>query len=201
MIAERGSAVIVDARPPSAFVAGHIVGALSLPFSAKGLGDRLRAVLPAESSIVLVVNDGAMAASARTQLEAVGYSIDRLIVGDPGASSEEFEIEPLAEIGADELQAAIDQHSLIVLDVREPIEWDTGHVPGALLISLASLPERVGELPRDRPIAVICEAGIRSSTAASILLRDFRGDVVNVIDGTAGYRARGYILDFPEIGS
>lgn len=199
MSATSGSAVIVDVRPPDAFVAGHVVGALSLPFSAKGLGDRLRAVLSAGPSIVLVVEDGAMAAAARTQLETAEYAIDRVIIGDPGASSDEdFVIEPLATISADDLQAALDKQNLNVLDVREPVEWDTGHVPGALLISLASLPGRVEDLPRDKPIAIICEAGIRSSTAASMLLRDFRGDVVNVIDGTAGYRAGGYTLEFPQ---
>jgi rhodanese-related sulfurtransferase len=61
----------------------------------------------------------------------------------------------------------------IVLDVREDEEFDgeLGHVPGARLIPLKELPARACELDscKDRPILVVCRAGVRSATAAAIL--------------------------------
>jgi len=82
-----------------------------------------------------------------------------------------------------------------VLDVREPLEWEVGHVPGANLISLGALRERVAEVPRDREIAVICEAGVRSASAASLLQAAGYDRIVNVSDGTAGYRRANHPLE------
>ena len=57
----------------------------------------------------------------------------------------------------------------LVIDVRQPTEFEGGHVPGALPIGAGELPDRLDELPRDRPIATICASGYRSSVAASLL--------------------------------
>jgi rhodanese-related sulfurtransferase len=57
---------------------------------------------------------------------------------------------------------------LSVVDVREPVEWDAGHISGALLIPLGELADRVGELPPG-PLAIVCRSGSRSSMAADWL--------------------------------
>ncbi|MBI4235874.1 MAG: rhodanese-like domain-containing protein, partial [Chloroflexi bacterium] len=85
-----------------------------------------------------------------------------------------------------------------VLDVRESLEWEMGHVPGALLVSLGDLRARLGELDRSRPTLVICEAGVRSSTGASLLQAAGFAHVANVVEGTAGYRNAGYPLQHPR---
>ena len=56
-----------------------------------------------------------------------------------------------------------------VIDVRQAAEYEAGHVPGAIHIGAGELPERLEELPRDRPIATVCASGYRSSVAASML--------------------------------
>ena len=94
----------------------------------------------------------------------------------------------------------ISEGKLTVLDVREPIEWEMGHVPEATLISLGELHNRTIELPRDSKVAVICEAGIRSSTAVSFLKSIGFSSIVNVPDGTGGYRAAGFPLFYFETG-
>ena len=86
--------------------------------------------------------------------------------------------------------------NLILLDVREQIEWEMGYVPGATLISLSEIGIRNTELDKQKPVAVICEAGIRSSTAASILQRVGFEQVSNVIEGTAGYRSKALPLNY-----
>jgi glyoxylase-like metal-dependent hydrolase (beta-lactamase superfamily II)/rhodanese-related sulfurtransferase len=81
----------------------------------------------------------------------------------------------------------------VVLDVREPDELhgQLGHVAGSLLIPLRELPSRIEELAtlRDRPVVVVCRAGVRSATAAAILTASGFEQVWNL---------RGGMLDWNE---
>lgn len=56
-----------------------------------------------------------------------------------------------------------------LLDVRTDGEWSAGHLPGATLIPVQELPERIAEVPRDRPVVVYCQSGGRSAHAAEML--------------------------------
>jgi rhodanese-related sulfurtransferase len=82
-----------------------------------------------------------------------------------------------------------------LLDVREPWEYQEGHVPGAQLIPLGELEQRVNEVPRDRPILAICHSGQRSLAAAGYLQHLGYGSVSNVDGGTAAWIERGYPVD------
>ena len=57
-----------------------------------------------------------------------------------------------------------------LLDVRNPDEYQGGHIAGATLIPLPELPGRLGELPRDREIIVVCQSGRRGRTATRQLM-------------------------------
>ena len=78
-----------------------------------------------------------------------------------------------------------------VLDVREPAEFVKGHVPGAASLPQAELATRLNEVPRDRPVFVICQGGFRSLRAAQFLRQCGITDVVSVKGGTEGWRAAG----------
>jgi rhodanese-related sulfurtransferase len=84
---------------------------------------------------------------------------------------------------------------LFLLDVREPWEYVAGHVPGAELIPLGELQQRVNEIPHDRTVFAICHSGQRSLAAAGYLLALGYGEVVNVDGGTAAWIERGYPVD------
>jgi NADPH-dependent 2,4-dienoyl-CoA reductase/sulfur reductase-like enzyme/rhodanese-related sulfurtransferase len=71
----------------------------------------------------------------------------------------------------------------IVLDVRTPAEWATGHVKDALHIPVDALRSRLGELPRDRRIVVHCRVGFRGHLALRILKESGFGDVANLTGG------------------
>ncbi|WP_432137016.1 MULTISPECIES: rhodanese-like domain-containing protein [unclassified Streptomyces] len=74
----------------------------------------------------------------------------------------------------------------VVVDVREPAEYTAGHVPGARLMPLHTVPARCGELPADRPVYVICASGNRSRTAADLMTA--RGiDACSVSGGTGAW--------------
>ena len=57
----------------------------------------------------------------------------------------------------------------VLLDVREPEEWEAGHAPGARHVPLGVLPDRMGELERAGPIVVVCRSGHRSGLATEWL--------------------------------
>jgi molybdopterin/thiamine biosynthesis adenylyltransferase/rhodanese-related sulfurtransferase/molybdopterin converting factor small subunit len=75
------------------------------------------------------------------------------------------------EISAEELRAEMDQKGsdLVLIDVREPHEWDIAHVEGARLIPLGQLPERLGELDGHAEIVTHCHHGVRSMKALALL--------------------------------
>jgi glyoxylase-like metal-dependent hydrolase (beta-lactamase superfamily II)/rhodanese-related sulfurtransferase len=79
----------------------------------------------------------------------------------------------------------------LVLDVREPAEYAHGHVPGAVNLPQADLATRLVEVPRDRPVAVICQAGYRSRRAAQFLAQIGYTHVVSVRGGTEAWQAAG----------
>jgi rhodanese-related sulfurtransferase len=58
---------------------------------------------------------------------------------------------------------------LVVLDVREPGEWNAGHIDGSLHIPLMQLVQRVAEVPTGGPVLVVCRVGARSAQAAAFL--------------------------------
>jgi rhodanese-related sulfurtransferase len=77
-----------------------------------------------------------------------------------------------------------------VLDVRNPDEYESGHVPGAVLIPLDQLAARQGEIPDGDPLYVICAVGGRSLTAVRALV-EAGYQAVSVAGGTNGWIERG----------
>ncbi|TQM61997.1 rhodanese-like domain-containing protein [Humibacillus xanthopallidus] len=67
--------------------------------------------------------------------------------------------------------AAAHADGAVVIDVREPMEYVGGHVPGAVLMPMGQLASRVFELDRSRPVFVICASGNRSRAMADFLER------------------------------
>lgn len=75
---------------------------------------------------------------------------------------------------------------VLVVDVREAREYRPGHVPGAQNVPLSLLPLRLAELPKDRPVYVICQSGNRSAQATT-LMRAVGIDATNVAGGTGAW--------------
>jgi glyoxylase-like metal-dependent hydrolase (beta-lactamase superfamily II)/rhodanese-related sulfurtransferase len=102
------------------------------------------------------------------------------------------------EIDVETLAARKDRAFL--LDVREPEEYQRGHVDGAVNIPQAELASRLDDLPRERPILVICQTGSRSRYATQFLTQIGYTDVTNVLGGTSAWRRAGKPLVRPEQG-
>lgn len=77
---------------------------------------------------------------------------------------------------------------LMMLDVREDEEWQAGHIEGALHIPLASLPQRLADIPADQQVVVVCKVGGRSAQATQFLQAHGR-DAVNLSGGMLAWEA------------
>jgi rhodanese-related sulfurtransferase len=76
----------------------------------------------------------------------------------------------------------INDANAVVVDVREPAEFNAGHLPNARNIPLKDLDKRSGDLPAGKPVIVVCASGQRSARAAATLRKTGR-DQVFCLDG------------------
>jgi rhodanese-related sulfurtransferase len=96
---------------------------------------------------------------------------------------------PVPEIDVDQLAERLQAGGRVV-DVREPDEYVDGHVPGAVLVPLGTVPDHVDAFTGDGPTYVICKSGGRSMRACEFLA-DQGIEVVNVAGGTMAWIASG----------
>lgn len=88
----------------------------------------------------------------------------------------------------------------LLLDVRENDEWDAGHIPGSTHIPLSELQGRIGELPTDQTIVVICRSGNRSQQARDLILAAGLTNVTSVNGGVRAWQAAGYPFEGSILG-
>lgn len=190
---DRG-AIVVDTSEPAAFGGAHIKGAYSIWLG--GLSVFAGWVLPYDKPIMLVLEDQSHLETAVHYLIRVGYDniIGYLRDGTEGWYNAGFHTEHLSLLSVHELKQMLDRDAgdLLVLDTRGQAEWDTGHIKDALHIYVGHLESRLSDIPKDRPIAVICNVGHRASLGASILLRAGYQKVYNVLGSVKAWTAAGF---------
>ena len=90
----------------------------------------------------------------------------------------------VSDVTPEDVVALVEADALL-LDVREPDEWEAGHAPGAVHVPMREIPGRVDELPTDRRIVAICRSGARSRAVAEVLV----GAGYDVVNAEGGMRA------------
>lgn len=105
--------------------------------------------------------------------------------------------QPVEEIDAAALEARLDDG--VLLDVREPEEFAHGHVPGAVNLPQADVATRLGEIPQERPVFVICQAGMRSLRVSQFLKQMGFAKVASVRGGTEAWGKAGKPLAFGDM--
>lgn len=86
-------------------------------------------------------------------------------------------------VHTEELEQKMKDPDMEILDVREPMEYAFGHIPGARSIPFGELEKRTGELNPDKEYYVICRTGARSDAACQLLSEKGFSKVKNVIPG------------------
>jgi glyoxylase-like metal-dependent hydrolase (beta-lactamase superfamily II)/rhodanese-related sulfurtransferase len=167
--------LVIDARPVTAFAAGHIPGALSIalrPQFASWLGWLLDDTRP----LVFVLDEDQDRRELIRQCRTIGY--DHL-VGELAGGMAAWRAAGLPEAQLPLVVAEqLDNQPGRVLDVRQASEVAAGHLPGAVAVELGALAgDRLpAELP-EGPVTVMCSHGERAMTAASLLARAGRNDL------------------------
>jgi len=91
----------------------------------------------------------------------------------------------MKEVSREEARKLIDEGAQL-LDVRADHEWEAGRIAGAAHVPLPELPQRLGEIDRDRPVVVYCRGGNRSSMATDALT-DAGFEAVKLSEGIVGW--------------
>lgn len=94
-----------------------------------------------------------------------------------------------------EAHAALQGGDAVLIDVREPWEYAERRIPGAVLIPLGELPDRLAEIPLDRDVYVHCRLGSRSAKAVEFLRESGRSNAVNVRGGIDAWAEAGLPTD------
>ncbi len=123
------------------------------------------------------------------------------IIATNRGEAEYYEAEPhtvdfVPELDVKEAPGWIETHEPLIVDVREPNEYERAHIQAAVSVPQADLASRLQELPRDRDLLVVCAGGVRSLRASNYLLSLGYKSVTSLNGGTdawlrAGLPARG----------
>ena len=159
-----GDALVLDARPVDAFLAGHIPGAVSVALDGGSFATRAAFVVAPGEELVIAARSPEEAAEASRLLAAVGLRAQRGYVLGGGA-------EATRGVGVGEIAALLAAGDAQVLDVRETTEVESARLPGAIAVPYRDLERAVPLLDRDRPVYAICASGARAVLAASLLAR------------------------------
>ncbi len=186
-------ATVVDVRPSVDVAAGYVPGTVNIPFN-NSFVTWAGSLLPYDQDLYLLGGDAEDSRLVRMVQSLMLIGFERIRGWFAGVAvelwaREEGPLSRIEQLSASDLSRR--QNGVVVLDVRGRSEWETGHLPEATLIPLAELPERIAELPEDRPIAVHCQGGSRSAIAASLLLARGRKAVANVTGGMSAWEQAG----------
>jgi hydroxyacylglutathione hydrolase len=186
--------LILDVRSAAAFGVAHVPSALNIALGGQ-FASWAGSLIAPETPIIIVADDVAQVDEAVTRLARVGVESVKGFLGDGMYAWDKAGLETatIAQMPVAELRQQLAERSdWQLLDVRSPAEYQSGHVPGALSAPLAHLVEQAAQFAPERPTAVICQGGYRSSAATSILQRRGFRELFNVVGGTSAWLQAGY---------
>ncbi len=188
---QQDGAVVLDTRPAVQFAAAHIPGSIHIALAGQ-YASWAGTLIGLGASIILLAEDEQRLIESRVRLARVG--IERVIGyvadGIAGWTRSGLPVEQIPQITAAELHRMLveEPERVQVVDVRRPSEYEAGRIRGARLMPLYKLNAMLDSLDREKPVAVHCQSGYRSSIAASLLRRAGFPYVMNVTGGFDAWR-------------
>jgi glyoxylase-like metal-dependent hydrolase (beta-lactamase superfamily II)/rhodanese-related sulfurtransferase len=184
---QRSGAQVLDTRDPVEFAAAHLACSINI-----GLGGQYATwagtVLSRERPIVIVADPGRENESA-IRLGRIGFDHVAGYLRDGLRSLDQHpELTATTDRVAAPLAAErIAEGAAVAIDIRTPAERNAKSIAGSISVPLTQLLDRLGELPKDRPLLIYCAGGYRSSIAASMLASRGFTNVSEMAGGIAGW--------------
>lgn len=191
-LAEEG-ATVIDTRASTAFAAGHAKGTINLPYN-RSFTSWAGWLIDDERPLYVMGEADQLPGIVR-DMRAIG--IDR-IAGTietsamwSGSIAPAAGLQAYAEVAPADIADQVSEGKVAVVDVRSGTEWAESRIPGARHILLGTLPQRIREVPADKPVLVQCRTGMRSAIAAGILQAHGYTNVMNLQGGIVRWREEG----------
>jgi hydroxyacylglutathione hydrolase len=193
-------AQLLDTRDPAEFAAAHLAGSINVGLAGQ-YATWAGSVLSRDRPIVIIADPG-REREAALRLGRIGFDhvvgyLDGGLASLAARSDLMATTERVSPALAAELLAG--PHPPLVVDVRAPREHQQKHIDGSISLPLTHLTERLGELPKNRPLLVHCAGGYRSSVAASILQEKGFSQLQELAGGIAAWESAGLALLKSEV--
>jgi glyoxylase-like metal-dependent hydrolase (beta-lactamase superfamily II)/rhodanese-related sulfurtransferase len=194
---QKEGVLVLDTRPAGQFGGAHIPGAIHIALTGQFASWAGR-LIGLDHKIILLAEDRDTMLEARTRLARVGLeNVSGYL--DDGMTAwfrEGLPVDQVPQLTVQDLNREIAH--LQVIDVRQPGEWEQGHIAQAMHKPLPKLTAELEGLDRNQPVAVHCKSGYRSSIATSLLKREGFTTVMNVIGGYDAWVACGFPVTLPH---
>ena len=189
---DRG-ALVIDTRDQGAFSGGHVAGSVNIALDGR-FAEYAGSVARPGDDLVLVGEPGTEL-EARTRLARIGFDsvIGYLAHPYEAMESNPDEVRQSSRLTAEEfLDRRTELDDLVVIDVRNPGEVESGTLEDAVTVPVARLRDEIEELAghKNSPIVAMCAGGYRSSIAASLLRANGFTDVSDLLGGYGALNAR-----------
>jgi hydroxyacylglutathione hydrolase len=182
--------VVLDVRHGDRFGEGHIPDSYGIRVDAP-LTTWAGWLIPFGSRIVLVGESTDQIVAATRQLIRIGYDdLVGTMHGGIESWAREYPVETIPSINAKELRERLDE--VVLIDVRQRSEWDSGHIPGAVHFEGGRVAWEELSFPHDKPLAIQCSSGNRSMSVNSVLRRRGFRNVLQVEGGIKGWEKNGF---------
>jgi hydroxyacylglutathione hydrolase len=184
LLKQRG-ATTLDVRPAALFGDAHAAGSVNIGVAGPSFSVWCGFFVNPDLPIALVVEYEREAQRAQLELARIGFDD---VVGFISTDDLDETLQ-ITQMGARDFLASFESSRRPhLVDVRSAQEWNHDHLDGAVHIPLPQLLRRLGGIPRNAPLTVVCGSGYRSSIAASLLESEGFDQLINVMDGMHAVR-------------
>ncbi|MBD3406950.1 MAG: MBL fold metallo-hydrolase [Candidatus Lokiarchaeota archaeon] len=186
---------VIDTHNIEYFMREHIPKTVSLSMDSIGL--LAGWALQEKHSFVFVLDDLENLDEARASLLRVGLDniVGYLQTGVSGWKKSGRNTESMKNYGLKELKELAEAGDIEIIDVRQPHEFESGHIESSFNAPLTHIREKMPKIDKSTPKAAICGVGLRSTTAASILKKNGFMNIGVPLDGLKGWMKKGYSLE------
>lgn len=184
--------LIIDVRSEYEYEKGHLLNAINLPYDDDDFKSELNEIIDYKDKTVLVYcRSGNRSEKAAVKLVDNGFKNVKNVTD--GVDEYDYKLVKVDNITGREAEKMIndDKHDkdLIILDVREPKDFNNGHLLNDINIPIEDIDKRMDELRnyKSKDIIVYCNTGRKSAEVAEKLVEHGFTDVTNIVDGVSEY--------------